>query len=63
MWFSKDQWLLVVYNRKELIFFKPTAAHDHFFDPIGQAGPIIEFWYDSPEIRLDQSHALLMSKS
>ena len=34
-----------------------TEAHDHDFDPIGQAEQLIEFWFDSPEIRLDQSHA------
>jgi antirestriction protein ArdC len=34
-----------------------TEAHDHQFDPIGDAEQLIEFWYDSPEIRLDQSHA------
>jgi len=32
-------------------------AHDHEFDPIGQAEQLIEFWYDSPEIRLNQTHA------
>ena len=34
-----------------------TEAHDHEFDPIGQAEQLIEFWYDSPEIRLNQTHA------
>ena len=34
-----------------------TEAHDHVFDPIGQAEQLIEFWYDSPEIRLNQTHA------
>jgi len=34
-----------------------TEAHDHDFDPIGQAEQLIEFWSDSPEIRLNQSHA------
>ena len=35
----------------------PTEAHDHEFDPIAQAEQLIEFWYDSPEIRLNQTHA------
>jgi antirestriction protein ArdC len=35
----------------------PTEAFDHEFDPIAQAEQLIEFWYDSPEIRLNQSHA------
>ena len=34
-----------------------TEAFDHDFDPIGQAEQLIEFWYDSPEIRLNQTHA------
>ncbi len=32
-------------------------AHDHEFDPIADAEQLVEFWYDSPEIKLDQSHA------
>jgi antirestriction protein ArdC len=35
----------------------PTEAHDHEFDPICEAEQLIEFWSDSPEIRLNQSHA------
>ncbi len=32
-------------------------AFDHDFDPIGQAEQLIEFWFDSPKIKLDQSRA------
>ena len=34
-----------------------TEAFDHEFDPIAQAEQLIEFWSDSPEIRLNQTHA------
>ena len=34
-----------------------SETHGHHFDPISQAEQLFEFWYDSPEIRLGQSHA------
>lgn len=35
----------------------PTEAHDHDFDPIGEADALVQFWSDCPEIRLGGSRA------
>ena len=33
------------------------SSHDHDFDPIASCEQIIEFWHDSPVIKLDKKKA------